>query len=448
MVREQLPLSPVLLLHRARKLFGAQTAVVDGSHRFTFGELADRCEGLADELRRLGVGVGDVAAFQSFNTHQMVEAYFAPAVLGAVCFPVNARLATAEVDAMTREAGAKILWREPFPIRDYGGRAEWTPVDEQATAALFFTSGTTGEPKPVRLSHRNLYLHAQALSAAAQRQADDVELQVIPLFHANGWGRVHMSVLHGNKMVLLRRFEARELLRLIGEEGVTTTALVPTMARGLLELGKGFGKSTLREIHLGGSLPDPRLLDELRRAFECRVTVGYGMTEANSAITYEGVPLAGVEVRIEDDGEIWLRGETIAKEGWLATGDLGRWTEDGRLEVTGRQKDIIISGGENISARELELAIEAYPDVVEAAVIGVPDERWGEAPVAFVVVKSTILKPGLSRYLRGKLGGFKLPRNVIFRTQPLPRNGAGKVAKTVLRQEYRPAAPGGETETV
>ena len=448
MVKARLPLSPLQLLYRARDRFSDRTAVVDGEQRFTYPEFVDRCERLAAELRRLGVGPGEVAAFQSFNTHQMLEAYFAPALLGAVCLPIHARLAEAEVDAIARNVRLKVFWREPFPVFKQRERADWVVVDERETAALFYTSGTMDQPKAVRLSHRNLYMHALALSATAGRRRDDVELQVIPLFHANGWGRPHMSILQGNKIVLLRRFDAREFLRLVEREGVTNTALVPTMARDLLMEAGQFGRSSLREIHLGGSLPAADLVDDLERAFECRVTVGYGMTEANSAIAYDGVPLPGLEVRLHESGEIWLRGETVACEGWLATGDLGRWTPEGRLEVTGRKKDIVISGGENISVREVEQAIEAHPDVVEAAVIGIPDERWGEATVAFVVTKASLSEPGLSLFLEGRLARYKIPQNVIFRTELLPRNGAGKIAKRVLGEEHRAAAPGRETETV
>ena len=466
----RLPLSHVQLLYRALNHFGRRTAVVNGPLRFTYAEFVERCEGMAGELLQRGVQPGETVAFRSFNTHRMLEAYFAPALIGAVFLPINARLADAEVRAILDHAKPQFFWTEPFPAIDHAERVMPPDFDESRTAALFYTSGTTGEPKPVRLSHRNLYLHALALSAACQRRQDAVELQVIPLFHANGWGRPLMSVLNGNRIVLQRRFNPAEMLRLIEEEGVTDIALVPTMARDLLARGEGFGRSSLREIHLGGSPVPPDLIAALERTFGCRVTVGYGMTEANSAIAYDGVPLPGLEVQVEGDGEIWLRGETVAAEGWFATGDLGRWTNDGRLEVVGRKKDIIVSGGENISAREVEEAINAHPDVLESAVVGVPDERWGEVPIAFVVLKSTTSKPGLSplpeglsplpeglspsplpglsRFLRERIAGFKIPHTVYFRTELLPRNGAGKIATGVLREEHRAAAPSREAEAV
>ncbi len=451
----RLPLSPVQLLYRARESFGGRTGVVDGPLRFTYGEFAERCEGMAAELLRRGVSPGDTVAFRSFNTHQMLEAYFAPALIGAICLPLNTRLAYTEVQTILDHAKPRLFWTEPFPAIDYSGRVTPFNLDESVTAALFYTSGTTGEPKPVQLSHRNLYLHGLALSAAVQRRQDAVELQVIPLFHANGWGRPHMSVWNGNKIILQRRFDSVETLRLVEQEGVTDIALVPAMARDLLACGEGFGRSSLREIHLGGSPVPPHLIAALEQTFGCRVTVGYGMTEANSAIAYDGAPVPGVDVRVEDDGEIWLRGETIAADGWFATGDLGRWTSGGRLEVIGRKKEIIISGGENISAREVEQAIDAHPDVLESAVIGVPDERWGEAPIAFIVIKASTSKPGLSplpeglsRFLKGRIASFKIPRTVYFRTKLLPRNGAGKIVKGVLREEHRATAPGREAEAV
>ena len=324
-------LSPVQLLLLARDCFGDRLAVVDGDHRFTYVEFIRRCEGLAAALQALGVGRGDTVAFRSYNTHRMLEAYFAPALIGAACLPVNARLAKPEVDRILSQAEPKLYWTEPFPAIDYSGRPQAVDVEDGETAAIYYTSGTTGEPKPVRLSHRNLYLHALALSAAAERRTDAVELQIIPLFHANGWGRPLLSVLQGNTTVLCRRFQPSEALRLIHQESVTDVALVPTMARDLLDQAGRFGPSTLREIHLGGSMPSFHLIESLRQRFECRVSVGYGMTEANSAITYDGIPLPGVEARVESDGEIFLQGPTIVSPGWFATGDLGRWTEEGRL---------------------------------------------------------------------------------------------------------------------
>lgn len=434
--------SPVQLLYRARKLFGSRIAVVDGERRFTYEEFVGRCEAMAAELQRRGVGRGDVVAFESFNTHQMAEAYFAPALIGAVCLPINARLARAEIQRILDDSRPKLVWTEPFP--ECRGRVDGpVEVKEDETAALFYTSGTTGEPKPVRLSHRNLHLHADALTAATRRAGDAVELQAIPLFHANGWGRVHMSVLNGNCLVMLRRFDGAEALRLIEREGVTDTALVPVMARDLVAAGTG----QLREVHLGGSDISLDLVARVGEAFRCRVSVGYGMTEANSAITYDGVPLPGVEVRVDEVGEIWLRGETIACDGWLATGDLGRWAE-GRLQVIGRTKDIIISGGENFSVLEVERAITEHPDVAEAAVVGVPDERWGEIPIAYVVLHSGVQKPGLSPFLRGRIAAFKVPKQFIFLNEPLPRNGAGKVATGVLREKHRAAAPSRKAEAM
>lgn len=437
------PHSPVQLLYRARRLFGPRTAIVDGERRFTYDEFVTRCEAMAAELRARGVRRGDVVAFESFNTHRMVEAYFAPALIGAACLPVNARLLRGEVRRILDEARPKVVWGEPFP--ECLSRLDGPELyEESETAVIFYTSGTTGEPKAVRLSHGNLYRHAHALSAACGRSADAVELQAIPLFHANGWGRIHMSVLNGNCLVMLRKFDAAEALRLMAEKGVTDTAMVPVMARRLLAAGRG----RLREIHMGGSEIGPDLVTELKEAFRCRVSIGYGMTEANSAITYDGVPLPGVQVRIDAGGEISIRGETVAQENWMATGDLGRWTTDKRLEVIGRRKEIIISGGENISALEVARTIEQHPEVVEAAVIGVPDKHWGEAPVAYVVLRSGSGKPGLSRFLRDRIAGFKIPKVFYCSSERLPRNGSGKVDLRVLREKHGTTAPSRETEPV
>jgi len=366
-------------------------------------------------------------------------------------------------------------------------RPDILSFDENAICELFYTSGSTGTPKGVMLSHRTLYLHALSVAATFAHSDDAVELHTIPLFHANGWGRAHSSSLMGLRQVMVRRFDPPHVLRLIQEEKATGMALVPTMANALLncpELGR-FDLSSVQQIMIGGAASSPELIERMERAFHCSVEAGYGLTEsgpvatcarAKSTVTYAdeadrlrhlamaGWPVPGCEVRVvnphgndvprdmQSIGEIVIRGDNIMegyyKEpattadaisgGWLRTGDMAVWDEENYIHIVDRQKDIIISGGENISSIEVERAIFAHPAVLECAVVSSPDAQWGEVPAAFVV-----LKPGqilgeqqLSEFLEGRIARFKMPRRFQFSEEPLPKTGTGKIVKRELRERF------------
>jgi len=359
--------------------------------------------------------------------------------------------------------------------------------DENEIAELFYTSGSTGTPKGVTLSHRTLYLHAiyVALCMAAGDKA--VDLHTIPLFHANGWGRPQVATMNGSKQVMVRRFEPGYVLRLIQDEGATAMLLVPTMANALLnypELGK-FNTSSLQEIFLGGSAASPELIAAMELAFRCSVRTGYGMTETSPVATtarakdtvrfadeadrvrhmaMAGWPITGCEVRVVDlhmndiprdmstIGEVVVRGDmvmdgyykepeatrTAITDGWLHTGDMAVWDEENYIQIVDRQKDIIISGGENISSIEVERAIGAHPAVLECAVVAAPDSKWGEVPAAIVSLKpgQTLSSEELLAFLATRLGKFKLPRLVEFLDGPLPKTGTGKILKRQLRETF------------
>ena len=360
-------------------------------------------------------------------------------------------------------------------------------IDENATCELFYTSGSTGTPKGVMLSHRTLYLHALSVMATFAHTDTTVELHTIPLFHANGWGRAHSSAMMGLKQVMVRRFEPAGVLRLIQEEKATSMSLVPTMANALLncsELGR-FDTSSLQEINLGGAASSPELIARLEQAFRCRAQAGYGLTEsgpvATSArtkgtVTYAdeddrlrhmamaGWPLPGCDVRVVDlemndvprdmqtIGEVVMRGDNMMdgyfKEtkathdvftgNWLHTGDMAVWDEENYIHIVDRKKDIIISGGENISSIEVERAIFAHPDVLECAVVAAPDSEWGEVPAAFVVLKPgrELAESSLFEFLLTRLAKFKLPRRIQFCEGPLPKTGTGKILKRQLRETF------------
>ncbi len=366
-------------------------------------------------------------------------------------------------------------------------RPDWTTIDETAIAELFYTSGSTGTPKGVMLSHRTLYLHALDVLTMAFQSDNDVNLHTIPLFHANGWGSAHTATMSGQLQVMVRRFEPGIVLRLIERERAVRMLLVPVMANALLnsaELGK-FDTSSLKEILLGGAASSPELIERLEKAFGCESKVGYGLTETSPIVSSSrvkgtvtagdeqdrlfrqsmaGWPIVGVELRVVDSemkdvprdgqtmGEIVVRGDMVMSgyfrepaatqavmtEGWFHTGDMAVWDEETYLHIVDRKKDIIISGGENISSIEVEKAIFAHPAVFECAVVAAPDTMWGEIPVAWVVLKPGVgvTTEALIAFVGQRLAKFKLPRVIHFSEEPLPKTGTGKILKRELRDSF------------
>jgi fatty-acyl-CoA synthase len=366
-------------------------------------------------------------------------------------------------------------------------RPELRSFDEGEIAELFYTSGSTGTPKGVMLSHRTLYLHALAVAGTFNHDDNGVELHTIPLFHANGWGRPQTAVMNGLRQVMVRRFDPAQVLQLVQEERATAMSLVPTMANSLLNcpaLGE-FDTSSLQEIHIGGAAAAPELIAQMEAAFRCKVMAGYGLTEtcpvATSArpkctvryagdedrvrhMAMAGWTLPGCEIRVvdlhmkdvarnmESVGEVVIRGDNVMdgyfKEpeataavmsgDWLHTGDMAVWDRENYIHIVDRKKDIIVSGGENISSIEVEKAICAHPSVMECAVVACPDPKWGEVPAAVIVVKSgqQLEQEELLAFLGGRIAGFKMPRVVEFATQPLPKTGTGKILKRELREAY------------
>ena len=370
------------------------------------------------------------------------------------------------------------------------GRSERPDIlafDEASIAELFYTSGSTGTPKGVTLSHRTLYLQGLSVAASFHRGDTAVELHTIPLFHANGWARPQTAPMLGVKQVMVRRFEPTTVFRLIEEEKATTMSLVPTMANALLnapDLGQ-YDLSSLEEINIGGAASSPELIERVERAFHCHCMGGYGLTETapvatsardKSTVEYKddedrirhqataGWVIPGCEIRVVDPhmkdvphdmqtiGEVVIRGDNVMDgyfkdpEGtaavmtgaWFHSGDMAIWDEDNFILIVDRKKDIIISGGENISSIEVEKAIFAHPAVFECAVVAAPDEKWGEIPVAFVVLKpgQALTQEQLCEFLQPRIAKFKLPRAVEFVSDPLPKTGTGKIVKRELRERF------------
>ncbi len=366
-------------------------------------------------------------------------------------------------------------------------RPDLFSFDENETAELFYTSGSTGTPKGVMLSHRTLFVHAMFVGLTGACRDNTVELHTIPLFHANGWGRPQLCTMLGMKQVMVRRFEPAYVMGLMEQERATSCSLVPVMANALLNcprLGE-FDTSTMEEIHIGGAASSPELIARMEQAFHCRVIAGYGLTEAapvvstsrdKSTVQFEadadrierrakaGWPIPGCEMRVVDRllndvprdmqtvGEVVVRGDNVMDgyykdpegtgavmtSGWLHTGDMAVWDAENWVHIVDRKKDIIISGGENISSIELEKAIFAHPAVLECAVVAAPDDKWGEIPVAIVVRKPGSALDGqqLLAFLEGRVARFKLPRLIEFREEALPKTGTGKTLKRELRETF------------
>jgi fatty-acyl-CoA synthase len=369
---------------------------------------------------------------------------------------------------------------------------DYTTYDEDEIGELFYTSGSTGTPKGVMLSHRTLYLHALGTLLGTLRmtramQADQiVEGHTIPLFHANGWGRAHTVTQAGGRHVMVKRFDPQGVCELIEREGLTTISMVPTMANALINFA-GIGHydlGSLHEVNLGGAASSPSLVKAVEEKLGCPAFVGYGLTETSPVATsaqvkdtlqgcdrderirrqaMTGYPLPGVEMRVADPdgrdvpkdmtaiGEILIRGDlvmdgywnepeataAVIENNWLHTGDMAVWDELNYVLIVDRKKDIIISGGENISSLEIEKVIAAHPAVYEVAVFGVPDDKWGEAPRAAVVLKpeAALSAEELQEHVRAHLAGFKVPKSVEFLDE-LPKGSTGKILKRVLRDPY------------
>jgi fatty-acyl-CoA synthase len=364
-------------------------------------------------------------------------------------------------------------------------RCDVTQVDEDAMAELFYTSGSTGTPKGVMLSHRTVYLHGMSVATLYEEPESMVDLHTIPLFHANGWGHAHASTMLGVRQVLVRKFDPASVLSLIGQHRATDMSLVPTMANALLNAPnvRDYDLSSMRQIMIGGAASSPELIRRMEEVFRCCVCGGYGLTETAPVLTYAryvrsdasdaerhrkramaGRAVPGVEVRVADAdlvdvprdmtaiGEVVARGDhimmgyykdpegtaAVLQDGWFHTGDMAVWDRDGFIQIVDRKKEIIVSGGENISSIEVERAIAAHPEVYECAVVAAPDATWGEVPAAIVVRKpgSALDSDQLVQFLAGRLGKFKMPRVIEFSEETLPKTGTGKIRKLVLKEKF------------
>jgi fatty-acyl-CoA synthase len=367
-------------------------------------------------------------------------------------------------------------------LADAPRSAAWPELDEHVAAAACYTSGTTGQPKGVVYSHRSTYLHSMMLCAGsvlglAER---DRVLPIVPMFHANAWGLPYAAWMAGADLVLPSRFASSAgLARLVAETRPTIAAAVPTVLRDLAAYGEAnpLELASLRIVLCGGSAVPVSLIEHFERRYGVAIVQGWGMTETSplaafaippkqahrAAITYRalaGRVVPGVELRIVDgdrvqpwdglaEGEVEVRGPWVTggyhgdatpekfHDGWLRTGDIGAVDPHGFVRITDRAKDVIKSGGEWISSVALENAIMAHPEVAEAAVIGVPDDRWGERPLACIVRKpgAAVDATALREYLVDTVANWWLPERWAF-IDAVPRTSVGKFDKKLLRQRY------------
>jgi len=475
-------------------------AVVCGGERITYGALWGRSARLAGMLAARGTAKGDVVAVLMKNSAAFIEIALAASHAGAVLLPINFRLAAEEVEYILGHAGAKLLFVDEELLPSAGGFEPRIVVDARAQAdasvlahgatplergpalasgdlfRLMYTSGTTDRPKGVMHSYDNYYWKCLDHVAALQLTARERLLVVGPLYHVGAFDLPGLAVLiAGGTLCVLREFEPEATLAAIARERLTGGWMAPVMLNRLLAHPgrERFDLASFRWLIGGGERTPEQRIREFSGLFgHGRYIDAYGLTEscAGDTLMESGMEIAKigsvgravphVEIEIRDDagrtltageaGEICLRGPKVTRGywkdpgktaasffgEWFRTGDVGILDAEGFLTLTDRKKDMIISGGENIASSEVERVVYGLPQVSEAAVIGLPDEKWGERVVAVVVAKpgATLTSEELAAHCRAHLAGFKVPKQVILR-DALPRNPSGKVLKRVLRDQ-------------
>lgn len=527
------PLLVKQLLHAAAATASTQEIVYRDTHRHTYAGFIERLGRLANALRRLGIGMGSTVAMMDWDSHRYLESFFGVPMMGAVLQTVNIRLAPEQILYTLNHAGAELVLVHadfvpvlagiagqltsvkrivligdgapvPSGTLQFDGEYEdllanapsafdFPDFDENTRATTFYTTGTTGLPKGVFFSHRQLVLHTLATAAAfgaAPRQGglrrDDVYMPITPMFHVHAWGFPYIATMLGLKQVYPGRYAPDTLLRTIAREGVTFTHGVPTILHMLLsaEASHGVDLSRCKMVIGGSALPKGLALAAMARGMD--VFTGYGMSETGPILTVAhlradfdgdteaeaaqrvrtGVPIPLVDLRVVDDdmralphdgtsvGEIAVRAPWLTlgylgnpeasaslwAGGYLHTGDLGTIDPAGTLQVSDRLKDVIKTGGEWVSSLDLESILSEHPAVAEAAVVGVKDARWGERPLALVVLRqgAQVSVEELRAQVRahveqGRISKYAIPNEVRF-VAAIPRTSVGKISKKSIRE--------------
>ncbi len=488
-------------LRRAVQIGAGRTAIIDGNKTFTYKQLFERCARLGNALARFGLENGDRVAILAANCHQYIEAYLGVPAGGFAIVPLNTRHAQPELEYALRDSGARILItdRDPAPFTglvehvirigpDYEAllaSAMRVTVGEGVTendlAGLFYTGGTTGASKGVMLTHRNLVANALHWMASVPHRSDDRWLIIAPLFHAAGSICVLPAVWTGAAQIPLRAFDPAAALDLIETHAVTGTLGVPTMLAALAEeqVVRPRRTDSLRVLGHGGAPMASQLIHRVHEMFPTAdLTEIYGATELSplaTVLTGEqnlgddplvrscGQAAVGVDVRIRgingremprgEVGELVVSGPNVMRGYWNKpketaaalrdsgywSGDLGYMDDDGYVFLVDRSKDMIVSGGENVYSTEVEEVLYRHAAVLEAAVFGIPDEKWGEAVYGVVVVREEHAGTDpevLLAHCREHIAGYKVPKAIELRTEPLPKSGPGKILKRELRAPF------------
>ena len=463
----------------------------------TYRRTAQLARAMAAGLDGLGLDLGARVAMVSHNAARMLVFLFGTSAFGRVGVPINFRLNAEEVQFIVDHSGSEMLLMDPELEADLGNvrvkhrlitgeesdalfvegvePRPWTP-DEGATATINYASGTTARPKGVEMTHRNLWLNSAVFGWQTGVNDRDVYLHTLPMFHCNGWGMPYAVTAMGGRHIVLRKVDGAEILRRIEQHGVTLLCGAPAVISTVLDAAVGWdgpipGFGTMR-IVVAGAPPPTQTIERVEAELGWEFIQIYGLTETAPLLTMNrsraewdgdspaeravklsraGAPALGVTMSTSPDGELltrtnhalksyWEQPEATAEamaDGWFHTGDGAVIGDDNYATITDRKKDVIISGGENVSSIEVEDCLFSHPAVAEVAVIGVPDEKWGETIKALVVLRGDepVDEQGLIDHCRAQLAHFKCPTSVDFRDE-LARTATGKLQKFKLRAPY------------
>ena len=502
------PLTLVDFLERAEQVYGHRVAVVDepsppggGLGRFTYAQFGAMARSLAAALDDLGVGQNDRVAIVSPNAARFLLALFGVSAYGRILVPVNFRLNAEEIRYIVEHSGSSVLLVDPeldeplrgMPVKHRvvlgaatdtqlflrpDARPALQVADENATASINYTSGTTARPKGVQLTHRNCWLNAVTFGWHLALSDRDVYLHTLPTFHCNGWGMPYAVTGMGVRQVVIRKIDGEEILRRIDAESVSILNCAPAVVAAVLDAAAARrrvgatvpGQGRVRVV-VAGAPPPSKTIERVETELGWEFIQIYGLTETAPLLTINrapaewdgmdadersrrlsraGVPAVGVRIQVDGEGEVlarsnhvfegyWNQPEETAKAidgGWFHTGD-GGYREDASVVISDRKKDVIITGGENVSSIEVEDCLFQHPAVLEAAVIGVPDEKWGESIKALVVLRpgAAATERELIDHCRGRMAHYKCPTSVELRAG-LDRTATGKLQKFKLREPY------------
>jgi len=491
-------------IDRAELVHGARIGIYDepdppggGLGNLTYRRVGELARAQASALDEMGIGVGERVAIVSQNSARLLISFFGVAGFGRILVPINFRLSPMEIEYIVEHSGASVLLLDPELeeatkgvdvrkivlgtdtdaeiYREGVQPLPWTP-DEDATATINYTSGTTARPKGVQITHRNIWTNAVTFGWHATVNERDVYLHTLPMFHANGWGMPFSTTGMGVPQVVLRKVDGAEILRRVDQYGVTLMCGAPAVVAMVLDAaatwdGEIPGKGRTR-IVVAGAPPPTRTIERVETELGWEFIQIYGLTETSPLLTMNrgrqeydaltpteraqrlaraGAPAIGVKIQVDKQGEVLARSNVVLEgywnqpeatadaivDGWFHTGDGGSLDEEHHVTISDRKKDVIISGGENVSSIEVEDALFSHPAVAEVCVIGVPDEKWGETVKGLVVLApgASATEKELIDWCRERLAHYKCPTSVEFRDE-LARTATGKLQKFKLRAPY------------